>query len=127
MTGRASRRKGAEGEREVAKILERYGFHARRTPNSGGLSIKGDLTGHLGEPAIPGYHIEVKRCETILLPKWLRQAHADAGRNTPLLIFRTSKGQANDPLGYWHATLPLEDLLALLGIAREGFEAGWAA
>lgn len=126
-SGRASRRKGKNGELEVVKILERHGFRARRTPNSGGLAIKGDLTGYEGEPCIPGYHLEVKRVERLDLPKCLRQAHADAGGNVPLLIHRRNDDRTGDPLARWHATLPLEDLLVLLGIAREGFEQGWAA
>ena len=116
MSGRASRRKGSRGELELARILEAHGFPCRRTPNSGGLAIKGDLTSPDGGCAIPGYHLEVKRQETLAIPKWLRQAHADAGGNVPVLVFRRNATRAADPVTQWHAVLPLE---ALLGLLRE--------
>jgi hypothetical protein len=108
VTGRASRRKGKTGELEVAKILATHGFECRRTPNSGGLAIKGDLTG------LDGYHVEIKRQETLAIPKWLRQAHADAGPDTPLLVFRRNRTNQGDPIGRWHVCLPLEAFAGLL-------------
>lgn len=114
MSGRRSRTKGARAELEVARILTAAGFPARRTPNSGGLAIKGDLTGSAGEPCIPGYALEVKRQERLNIPAWLRQAHADAGGNVPLLVFRCNAKVRSDPLNTWHVCLPLEDLLGLL-------------
>jgi hypothetical protein len=114
MTGRRSRNKGAAGERELAKILAAHGFAARRTPNSGALAVKGDITGMNGEPCIPGYHIECKRQETLRIPEWLRQAHADAGINIPLLIFRRNDNRTGDPLARFHVTLPLADFLPLV-------------
>lgn len=110
MTGRASRRKGANGEREVARIFAEHGFDARRTPNSGGLAWRGDLAG------VPGYVIEVKRCERFDVPRWLEQAHAAArGGEVPILAFRRSMG--GGVAGRWHAALPLEDLARLIGEA----------
>lgn len=105
--GKMSRRKGAGGELEVAKIFRAAGFDADRVPNSGGLRIKGDLTG------LVGYHVEVKRQETLSIPKWLRQAHEEAGpTETPLLVFRQSKRVG--AVGDWHVCLPLADLISLL-------------
>lgn len=112
MTGRKSRRKGAEAERELARLFANYGFTARRTPNSGGLSVKDDLTGTGGEPVIDGYLIEVKRCETLRLPEWLAKAHAVAGVRTPLLFFRRNRS-SSDPLSRWHVVMPAEDYLGL--------------
>lgn len=128
MSGRASRRKGKAGELEVAREFQKHGFDVRRTPNSGGLSLKGDLLG------LDGYSVEIKRCETLLIPKWLRQTHADAaGARTPLLIFRTSALKQADPLGRWHLTEPLDSWLAdqqelrelrsILAVARRQGEA----
>ena len=115
MTGRTSRQKGSRGELEVAKIFGAHGFtNVRRTPNSGGLSIKGDLIG------LDGYSVEVKRCERLAIPAWLRQAHRDApASNTPLLVFRTSATLKSDPLGRWHVCLPLEDFASLLAQNRD--------
>jgi len=39
-----SQAKGKRAEREVAKLINRYlGTNVRRTPQSGGMSIKGDI------------------------------------------------------------------------------------
>src|SRR3990167_7906811 len=102
------RRKGAAGELEVAKILQAHGFNARRTPNSGGLSWRGDIAG------VPGYVIEVKRQERLAVPAWLDQAYAAArGGEIPVVVFRRSKA-GTSPDGSWHAILPLEALAFLL-------------
>jgi Holliday junction resolvase len=98
----SERRKGAGGELEVAAIFRAAGFDCDRTPNSGGLRIKGDLAG-----TVPA-HVEVKRQEVLRLPLWLRQAELDAPAGvTPVVAFRQSRGQ-------WYAALPLDRLAALL-------------
>lgn len=111
---KASRDKGARGEREVAALFMARGFTAGRTPNSGGLHIPGDIA------VADGLHIEVKRCETLRVPSWIRQAHAEApDAAIPLVAFRTNNARAGDPLGAWNAILPLTDLIRLLEIARD--------
>ena len=107
---RAERDKGARGEREVVAILNNNGLRAVRTPNSGGLHVRGDLTG------VPGYHFEVKRQETLRLPTWLRQAQTDAILESgptavPVVAWRQNQGE-------WYAALPLDDLAKLLDLAR---------
>lgn len=102
---RSERRKGAEGELEAAKVLRAHGIDAHRIPNSGGLRVKGDLTG------IPGYHFEVKRQETIRLGEWLRQAADECEGKVPVVAHRTNRSP-------WYATLPLDDLARLLELAR---------
>jgi Holliday junction resolvase len=102
---RSERSKGARGEREVATILRQYRLPAVRTPNSGGLHIRGDLTG------VSGWHFEVKRQETIRLPQWLRQAADECGDAVPVVAFRQSRGE-------WFATLPLHDLARLIDLER---------
>jgi hypothetical protein len=107
LMGRSQRVKGAVGEREVANIIRAVGLDVDRVPNSGGLRVKGDLTG------LDGFHLEVKRQETLCLPKWLRQAHDEAADDeVPVVIFRQSKRVGN--VGEWHACLPLAGLLDLL-------------
>ena len=132
---RAERDKGARGEREVCAILERHDLPAVRTSNSGGLHVKGDLTG------VPGYHFEVKRQETLRLPAWLRQAEYD-GRGgacprgciewegvTPPVRCPNCGHAITAPdrvavvawrqnQGDWYAALPLRDLAKLLDLAR---------
>lgn len=104
--GRMSRDKGRRGEQEVARIFRANGFDVDRVPNSGGLRVKGDLTG------LDGFHVEVKRQEKLAIPAWLRQAHEEAGWRVPLVIFRQSKKAGN--VGGWHAVLTLEALIWLL-------------
>jgi Holliday junction resolvase len=98
----SERRKGAAGELEVAAIFRAAGFDCDRTPNSGGLRVKGDLAG-----TVPA-HVEVKRQETLRLPLWIAQAEADAPAGvTPVIAFRQSRGQ-------WYAALPLDRLADLM-------------
>jgi Holliday junction resolvase len=102
----SERRKGANGEREVAAIFRAAGFDCDRTPNSGGLRVRGDLAG-----TVPA-HVEVKRQEALRLPLWLRQAESEAPPGvTPVVAFRQSHG-------VWYAALPLEHLAALMAAAE---------
>jgi Holliday junction resolvase len=106
----SERRKGAAGELEVAAIFRAAGFDCYRTPNSGGLRVKGDLAG-----TVPA-HVEVKRQEVLRLPLWLRQAETDAPAGvTPVVAFRQSRGQ-------WYAALPLDALAALMANQSRGLE-----
>lgn len=103
---RKSRDKGARGESEVAALFRVAGFKADRTPNSGGLHIKGDLVGD-----VP-LHVEVKRAERLKIPEWLEQARTEAPAGvTPLLAFRRNREG-------WYGVIPLEALIALLAVAR---------
>jgi hypothetical protein len=94
-------------------VLQAHGFNARRTPNSGGLSWRGDIAG------VPGYVIEVKRTERITVPQWLNQAYAAArGGEVPVVVFRRSRA-GTDADGHWHAILSLTALCELLAAANE--------
>ena len=53
--GNKSQRKGAVGERELAKLLEKEGFPMQR----GGMSF-GEVPDLVG---LPGIHVECKRVE----------------------------------------------------------------
>lgn len=104
-----SDRKGKRGEREVRDVFRSGGFDCERTPNSGGLRWKGDLRG------IPRVHVEVKRAERLAVPAWLRQTYADCPEgHLPVLAFRCNRRAAGDPLGTWHAVVPLDDFVRLL-------------
>lgn len=100
----SERTKGARGEREVADVLRSFGLPADRTVHNSGLYLRGDLTG------VEGYHVEVKRQETLRLPTWLRQAADECGDCVPVVAFRQNRGE-------WYATLPLRDLARLIATA----------
>lgn len=102
----AARRKGAEAEREVARLLRDAGWPAaRRSADGRSQTGRGDLA---GGPA--GVHLEVKRQERLNVAAAVRQATADADPlDLPIVIHRPARCG-------WMATLPLEDVLALLAL-----------
>lgn len=101
------RRKGSAGELEVARIFQASGFDCDRTPNSGGLRIRGDLHGDLP------LHVEVKRQETARPWLWAAQARADAGAGDRWLVaMRRSRDE-------WLALLPLVTVVRLLAVEAE--------
>lgn len=116
MSGRASRRKGKVGELEVVRHLAEHGLAVRRTPNSGGLAWRGDLQG------LDGYVLEVKRCEALAVPAWLKQAYTAArSGEVPVVIFRRSgHGNTSQPAPdtRWHAIVPLEEFARLVDLER---------
>lgn len=98
-----SKNKGKRGELEVAHILQDRGFDARRSQQyCGATEDAADVVG------LPGYHIEVKRCENIRLMDWIRQAERDAGENVPLVVFRQSHEK-------WRVVLDFETFLEIIG------------
>jgi len=104
--GTMSRSKGARGELEVQELARAHGFTSCRRAFASGASGGGDLTG------IPGVHVEVKRTERLNLPAAFRQAQAAAERGETPMVAHRSNGQP------WLATVPLDDLLALLALAQ---------
>ena len=125
--GKASRVKGAAGEREVAAIFQAAGFDVTRNARNG-ISTD-DLATEL---ELPGFLFEVKRRERIDIHAMMRQAHFAVRTDpqgvafwnyrpnaVPVGVFRRSRTKANWPTGEWHATLPLDDLMTLLWKARE--------
>lgn len=99
---RSERRKGAAGELEVARIFQAAGFDCDRTPNSGGLRLRGDLHGELP------LHVEVKRQETARPWLWAAQARADAAAGQRWIV---AMRRSNDE---WLALLPLVTIVRLL-------------
>ena len=95
--GRSSQRKGAGGERELAKLLKGYGCDVRR---GGALSVgrEPDLVG------LPGIHVEVKRAERLNLPEAVKQSRQDSDRfndGLPAVFHRRNRGE-------WLVTMPLD-------------------
>ena len=84
MGGKMSRNKGAAGEREIAKLLQKYGFPGKRTAqHMGKCGGMADVVG------MDGYHLEVKRCETLSIYAAMEQAIRDkAADEKPVVLHR---------------------------------------
>lgn len=99
--GRPSQRKGAEGERELARVMEAEGYHLERGgPCFGTIP---DLVG------LPGVHIEVKRVERLNVTEAMHQAERDAIRfqdGAPAVFHRKNR----EP---WYVTMRLTDWIEL--------------
>lgn len=98
-----SRRKGAVGEREIAKYLRDHGFtEARRGQQFKGGADSPDVVG------LTGFHIEVKRAERLDLNAAMEQSIRDCGENeTPIVVHRRN----ND---YWKVTMRLDDFMEVI-------------
>ena len=104
--GKRSRDKGKRGEREVAKIFQEAGFHARRSVQYNGRpGTAADVVG------VPGLHLEVKFVEKERIREWYRQAERDAtaspDKDIPVIVHRKSW----DP---WLVTLSLGDFIKII-------------
>jgi len=108
-----SNAKGKRGELAVVKIINKYlGTNFRRTPNSGGLSFKGDIIDIDNTNPLYDFHIEIKNTNTLQIPKWMEQIDRDLPLGkTGLLIAKFRGG--------WFAWLSLEDFLYLISTIME--------
>tara|TARA_Y100000385_G_scaffold79884_1_gene81437 strand:- start:455 stop:808 length:354 start_codon:yes stop_codon:yes gene_type:complete len=100
--------KGKRFELRIAKDLaKKFDTNIRRTPNSGGLSIKGDILTTSG--ILSEYSWECKNQEKLNIWKALHQSEGDAAgtRKTPVVVF--TKNFEND-----YAALRYEDFVNLL-------------
>ena len=78
-----SRQKGARGERELAKVLQQYGFDTRRGQQYCGANGDADVVG------VSGIHIECKRVERLDIYAAMEQSQNDAKETEmPVVIFR---------------------------------------
>lgn len=108
-------KKGKRGELEVSKILNKIlGSSLRRTPQSGGLSIKGDIIDTKPGTRIHDYHIEVKNQNTLSIKQWFRQAMSDCGKKMPVVIFKTHHTyqiEGKPPVTYkqWYVVTRIEE------------------
>ena len=96
-----SKAKGSGAEREVCGILKAHGFPAWRNDQRyrGGFEIP-DVSAR----GLDGYHLEIKRAETLRINDWWLQAAHDAGWRKPVVVFRRS----HEP---WKVVLLLDDFL----------------
>lgn len=101
--GKSSQRKGREAERELAEILQGYGFEDVRPGEALNYGTEPDLVG------LPGVHCEVKRHERIEIAPWMAQATADAakfGDGAPAVFHRRNRQP-------WAVTMWLRDWIQI--------------
>jgi hypothetical protein len=111
-----SKRKGAKGERELAKVLRGYGYsEARRTQQYCGDNGDADLVG------LPNIHIECKRVEKLNIYDAIDQAKSNSGKNElpfdyplPAVFHRRNDHE-------WLVTMCLDDWMRLYkgGLSNE--------
>ena len=97
-----SSRKGADGERELAAILEAEGYAMQR----GGTESYGTRPDLYG---LPGVHVEVKRVEKLNVWEAMQQSIRDAARfgdGAPAVFHRRNRKP-------WLVTMLLADWLKL--------------
>lgn len=96
-----SKRKGKEGELELAHKLQELGFpEARRSQQYSGTESTADVVG------APGLHIECKRVEQLNIYNAIEQAKRDAGESgdKPIVMHRKNAKP-------WLATMYLDDFV----------------
>jgi|TARA_B100001939_G_scaffold348233_1_gene374608 hypothetical protein len=107
-----SQEKGKRAEREVAKMINKHlGTNVRRTPSSGGLSIKGDIIDINPDSVAFQYHFEVKDQKKLMIPKWWQQIYDDCGTKIPINVFKMN--------AKFYATMEFVDWLSLLSEIEE--------
>ena len=113
MTKINSQAKGKRAEREVAKLINRYlGTNVRRTPQSGGMSIKGDIIDINPDSVAYQFHFEVKDQKKLMIPKWWEQIDDDCPvAKTPVNVFKMN--------AQFYATMQFTDWLSLLSEIEE--------
>lgn len=104
-----SRTKGAVAEREVARILNSYGYNCRRGQQYCGANGDADVVG------LPGIHIEVKRREKLNLYDAMDQSKRDAavGGGLPSVFWRKNNCE-------WLVVMTMEDWMRLYKGAQNG-------
>lgn len=95
-----SKRKGSEGERELAKKLSEYGYDCYRGQQFKGGEDSPDVAG------LPGIHIECKRVEKLNLYDAMAQAKRDAIVKIPAVFHRKNHHE-------WLVTLTLDDFITI--------------
>lgn len=101
--GKTSKTKGKVGEREVAKLVAKYGFEARRGQQFAGGTDSPDVVHD-----IPGVHIEVKRAEQFNFKAAMDQAERDRkDAEVPVVFHRKN----SDP---WFVVMYAEDFLFMM-------------
>lgn len=98
-----SRRKGVQGERELARRLKEYGYDCRRGQQYSGANGDADVVG------LPGIHIECKRVEKLNLYDAMAQSACDARQGEAPAVFHRKNNCE------WLVTFRLDDFMRLYG------------
>ena len=108
-----SQAKGKRGELEVVNIINKYlGTNFRRTPNSGGLSIKGDIIDIDNTNPLYDFHIEIKNTNSLQIPLWMKQIEKDLPLGKTGLLIAKFKGS-------WYTWFSIQDFLYLINTIME--------
>lgn len=102
--GRAARRKGKRGELEVVRKFREYGFEDAARSQRGVAQTEGDVQN------VPDM-TEIRRRETLHMPKWIAECRDKRGDREWALVFRRS----NEP---WSVAIDLDHYLDLLARAH---------
>lgn len=97
-----SRRKGADGERQLANILRNYGFDTRRGQQYHGGGDSPDVVG------LPGVHIECKRVEHLNIERAMAQSRRDADGTDDIPVVMHRKNYEG-----WKVTMDLDAFMNL--------------
>lgn len=96
-----SKNKGCRGERELANVLQGYGYDTHRGQQFAGGVDSPDVYG------LPGIHIECKRVENLNVHKAYEQATRDAeGKKIPAVFHRRNREK-------WMVTMSLDDFMEI--------------
>ena len=96
-----SRDKGKRGELEVAHLLKKYGYDARRGQQYAGSNGDADVVG------LPDIHLEVKRVEKLNIDNALSQSIRDArDEEVPIVMHRKNRTE-------WKITMRFEDWMEM--------------
>lgn len=96
-----SRRKGKEGELELARALRALGYDCRRGQQYSGANGDADVVG------LPGIHIECKRVERLNLTDAMHQALRDSSPEELPAVFHRRNSEP------WLVTMPLESWIEI--------------
>ena len=125
--GKRSKNKGANYEREIAKVFKgKYKIDLTRTPQSGGFAKKSqkadDFRGDivcLDDTKELKLHIECKNQQTVSIRKWLKQANSDCPKGkVPVVIYHLGQiikdGSIKEEKMGNYITLKLDDFLKIV-------------
>ena len=101
-----SRRKGKNGELEIAKILRSYGYDTRRGQQYSGANGDADVVG------VPGMHLEIKRVEKLNIDAAMEQSIRDALKDETPVVMHRKNGKK------WLVTMRLDDWMMMYERAR---------
>lgn len=96
-----SKKKGAEGERELSRKLREYGYDCRRGQQYCGANGDADVVG------LNGIHIEVKRTERLNLSDAMSQAISDAREGEIPVVMHRKNHES------WLVTMKLDSWIEL--------------